>query len=147
MEENLEQMISLEFELESHDFVRAGEASSEIRRRLKKLGFASDVVRRAAIAAYEAEMNVIIHAQWGWLRVEITPRRILIIAQDVGPGIDNINQAMQEGFTTAPDMIRELGFGAGMGLPNIRRFADEFNISSCIGEGTSLEIIIYAGKG
>ncbi len=147
MEENFEQTIFLEFELESHDFVQAGEASSEIRRRLKKLGFASDVVRRAAIAAYEAEMNVIIHARRGWLKVEITPRQILIIAQDEGPGIDNIHQAMQEGFTTAPDMIRELGFGAGMGLPNIRRFADEFNISSCTGEGTSLEIIIYASEG
>lgn len=147
MEENFEQTISLQFELKSHDFVQAGEASSEIRRRLKKLGFASDVVRRAAIAAYEAEMNVIIHARRGRLQVEITPRQILIIAQDEGPGISNIHQAMQEGFTTAPDMIRELGFGAGMGLPNIRRFADEFNISSCAGEGTSLKIVIYAGEG
>lgn len=147
MGDKAEQAIMLEFTLQGQDFIRAGEASSEIKQRLKKLGFKPDMVRRAAIVAYESEMNVIIHARKGTLRVEITPRKILIQALDEGPGIADIEQAMQEGFSTAPDMIRELGFGAGMGLPNIKRFADEFKIQSRVGEGTLLEIIIHADKG
>ncbi len=139
-----EQAIILEFSLQGQDFIRAGEASTEIKQRLKKLGFRPDVVRRVAIVAYEAEMNVIIHARKGSLRIEITPRRILIRTLDEGPGITDIEQAMQEGYSTASDMIRELGFGAGMGLPNIRRFADEFKLQSRVGEGTLLEATIHA---
>jgi len=142
-----EQTISFEFSLQGQDFIRAGEASTEIKQRLKKLGFRPDVVRRAAIVAYEAEMNVIIHARKGILRVDITPRQIVIRAIDEGPGIPDIEQAMQEGFSTAPDIIRELGFGAGMGLPNIKRFADKFHIQSRVGQGTLLEAIIHADKG
>ena len=138
----IEQTISLEFSLESLDFIRAGEASSELKQRLKKLGFKPELVRRAAIAAYEAEMNVIIHAQKGVMRVEITPARLLILVEDEGPGISDIEQAMQEGFSTASDAIRELGFGAGMGLPNIKRCADDLAIQSTPGQGTRLQITI-----
>lgn len=139
----VEQTISLEFSLESLDFVRAGEASSEIKQRLKKLGFKPELVRRAAIAAYEAEMNVIIHAQKGIMQVEITPSRLVILVEDEGPGIADIELAMQEGFSTAPDAIRELGFGAGMGLPNIKRCVDEMDIQSIPGQGTRLQVTIY----
>jgi len=137
-----EQIMSLEFPLESLDFMRAGEASSELKQRLKKLGFKPELVRRAAIAAYEAEMNVIIHAQKGTMKVEITPARLLIVVEDEGPGISDIKQAMQEGFSTASEAIRELGFGAGMGLPNIKRCADDLEIHSTPGGGTRLKITI-----
>jgi anti-sigma regulatory factor (Ser/Thr protein kinase) len=137
-----EQILILEFTLKSLDFMRAGEASSEFKQRLKKLGFKPELVRRAAIAAYEAEMNVIIHARKGVMRFEIAPARLLIVVEDEGPGISDIEQAMQEGFTTASAAIRELGFGAGMGLPNIKRCADAMDIQSIPGQGTRLQIII-----
>jgi len=137
-----EQTIALEFTLESMDFVRAGEASGKVKQYLKKLGFKPEAVRRAAIAAYEAEMNVIIHATRGIMRVEISHDRIVILLEDEGPGISDIEQAMREGFSTAPEAIRELGFGAGMGLPNIKRCADEMDLRSVPGQGTRLKIII-----
>ncbi len=137
-----EQAMSLEFSLESLNFIRAGEASSELKQRLNKLGFRPELVRRAAIAAYEAEMNVIIHAEKGTMKVEITPARLLVLVEDEGPGISNIEQAMQEGFSTASEAIRELGFGAGMGLPNIKRCADDLEIQSTPGRGTRLKITI-----
>jgi len=142
-----EQILSMEFPFESLDFMRAGEASGELKQRLKKLGFKPELVRRAAIAAYEAEMNVIIHAQKGTMKVEITPTRLLIIVEDEGPGISDIEQAMKEGFSTASEAIRELGFGAGMGLSNIKRCADELDIQSTPGHGTKLQIIINNEQG
>lgn len=142
-----EQTISLEFTLESMDFARAGEASSKVKQYLKKLGFKPELVRRAAIAAYEAEMNVIIHALKGTMRVEITSNRIVILVEDEGPGINDIEQAMKEGFSTAPEEIRELGFGAGMGLPNIKRCADEMDLRSVPGLGTRLEFVITNEQG
>lgn len=142
-----ERTLTLEFQLEGLDFLRAGEASSEVKKRLKKLGFAPEVVRRAAIAAYEAEMNVIIHAQRGVMRIEISPLKVVIVVEDEGPGISDIELAMQEGYSTAPDQIREMGFGAGRGLPNIRRCADELDIQSRVGEGTCLKIVIYTDQG
>ena len=141
-----EQSFFLEFPLESIDFMRAGEASSELKQRLKKLGVKPELVRRAAIAAYEAEMNVIIHARKGTMRVEITPARLLILVEDEGPGIIDIEQAMQEGFSTASQAIRELGFGAGMGLSNIKRCADDLVIQSTPGQGTRLQITINIEK-
>jgi anti-sigma regulatory factor (Ser/Thr protein kinase) len=142
-----EQTISLEFTLESLDFVRAGEASGKVKQYLKKLGFKPELVRRAAIAAYEAEMNVIIHAVRGTMRVEISPNCIVILVEDEGPGISDIEQAMKEGFSTAPEAIRELGFGAGMGLPNIKRCADEMDLRSVPGQGTRLEFVITNEQG
>lgn len=142
-----EDVIKLEFELRGLDFIKAGEASSELKQRLKKLGFNPGVVRRAAIAAYEAEMNVIIHAYKGVMEAEIFSNRIVIRLVDQGPGISDLDLAMQEGYSTASDEIREMGFGAGMGLPNIRRCADEFKMESELKKGTYLEVVIYADKG
>jgi anti-sigma regulatory factor (Ser/Thr protein kinase) len=128
------------FSIEAGDFTSAGEASSQIKNVLKQLGVDPNVVRRVTIAAYEAEMNLVIHSVGGELRLKVTSDSIVITAQDRGPGIPDIDLAMQEGYSTAPEIARELGFGAGMGLPNIKRCADSLNIQSKVGEGTLLEI-------
>lgn len=132
----------LEFSLYGGNFDKAGEASSRIKRLLQQIGIRPDIVRRIAICTYEAEMNVIIHAERGLLRAYIYPEYTEIRILDEGPGIPNIELAMQEGYSTAPDHIREMGFGAGMGLPNIKRCADTFAIDSVVGEGTDLTIRI-----
>ncbi len=126
--------------IESGDFIAAGEAASSIKRFLKQLGIDGSIVRRVAIAAYEAEMNLVIHSLGGILEIIVSPKQIKIIAEDKGPGIEDIEKAMQEGFSTASEQTRELGFGAGMGLPNIERCSDRFDIQSEIGGGTRLEI-------
>ena len=124
------------------DFLRAGEAASRIKRVLQALNLPPQLVRRASICAYEAEMNIIIHARQGQLGLKVTPAAVTLAAEDEGPGIVDIELAMQEGYSTAPDEIRELGFGAGMGLPNMRKCADELTISSTVGVGTRVEIVI-----
>lgn len=124
------------------DFLRAGEAASRIKRVLQALNLPPQLVRRASICAYEAEMNIIIHARQGRICLRVTPCLVTIVAEDEGPGIANIELAMQEGYSTAPDEIRELGFGAGMGLPNMKKCADELTISSTVGVGTQVEIVI-----
>lgn len=129
------------FHLMGGEFTNAGSASSELKSTLIKVGVEQSIVRRVAIAAFEAEMNVIIHAVAGTLRYEITAEAVTIIVTDMGPGIENINQAMQPGYSTAPDWVREMGWGAGMGLPNISKHSDLFKIDSVVGEGTTLEII------
>ncbi|MBF0557942.1 MAG: ATP-binding protein [Nitrospirae bacterium] len=129
------------FHLMGGEFTNAGSASSELKSTLIKVGVEKSIVRRVAIAAFEAEMNVIIHAVAGTLRYEITTEAVTITVTDMGPGIENINQAMQPGYSTAPDWVREMGWGAGMGLPNISKHSDLFKIDSVVGEGTTLEII------
>lgn len=136
------QAINLEFVLEGANFDRAGEASSKIKRVLQQLGVRSDVIRRIAISSYEAEMNVIIHAWSGRIDASIFPEYTKLVVEDKGPGIPDINQAMQEGYSTAPDHIREMGFGAGMGLPNMAKCTDEFEIQSQVGIGTTITMII-----
>ncbi|NOY65193.1 MAG: anti-sigma regulatory factor [Nitrospirae bacterium] len=131
------------FHIVGGDFSRAGEASTEIKSILQSLGFNKEIVRRAAIATFEAEMNIIIYTTAGILRYEITPERIKIIAQDMGPGIEDVELAMQEGYSTAPDWVREMGWGSGMGLPNMKKNSDDFKIDSVVGEGTTVEMIIY----
>ncbi|HID90168.1 MAG TPA: serine/threonine protein kinase, partial [Anaerolineales bacterium] len=101
------------------------------------------IVRRVAIASYEAEMNIVIYADEGEITAEVRPEQIRIVAADKGPGIPDIEKAMEPGFSTAPEWVRELGFGAGMGLPNIENCADEMNLESTVGVGTRLEILIY----
>ncbi len=123
-------------------FASAGAASSELKTVLTNLGVPQGIVRRASIAAFEAEMNVIIHAVAGTLHYEVTPAKIHIDITDMGPGIEDIDLAMREGYSTAPDWVREMGWGAGMGLPNIKKNADIFKIDSVVGEGTTLEIDI-----
>ncbi len=136
-----EPVLSVVFELIGGDFSLAGDASSRVKRILQQAGIPAPVVRRAAIAAYEAEMNVIIHADGGTMRLEIHPDETRLTVADQGPGIADVGQAMQEGYSTAPDYVREMGFGAGMGLPNMRKCADRFDIVSAVGEGTRIEMV------
>jgi len=131
------------FFLTGKDFTNAGSASSNLKGILEKMGIPPEIIRRASIAAFEAEMNTIIYAVAGMMHYSITPEVIKVILQDMGPGIPDINQAMQEGYSTAPDYIREMGFGSGMGLPNIKKNADKLTITSAVGEGTTLEFLIY----
>ncbi|HHN64933.1 MAG TPA: anti-sigma regulatory factor [Nitrospirae bacterium] len=142
----IKETIEGSFHIIGGDFSRAGEASTEIKTLLQSLGISKEIVRRAAIATFEAEMNIIIYTPAGILRYEITPERIRIIAEDMGPGIEDIELAMQEGYSTAPEWVRELGWGSGMGLPNMKKNSDEFRIDSVVGEGTTVEMIIYLDK-
>ena len=132
------------YEVCGDDFSRAGEASGAIKRTLKDLGFRPDVIRRVAIATYEAEINMVIHANGGTITSMISPERVSIEFADRGPGIPDISLAMQEGWSTASEDVRNLGFGAGMGLPNIKKNADEFDIKSQEGVGTTLRFSIKA---
>lgn len=134
--------LHLHYEVSGEDFTRAGEASGAVKKRLKSLGFNSDAIRRVAIAMYEAEINMVIHADGGYCDVDIYPDRIEILLADHGPGIADVDKAMQEGFSTAPDNVRNLGFGAGMGLPNIKKYTDEMRIETTIGVGTNLYLTV-----
>ena len=131
-----------EYLLSGEDFSVAGEASSNFKALLKKLGIPADTIRRVSIAMYEAEINTIVHGGGGKCLAEIESNRIKITFSDHGPGIPDINLAMREGFSTASDRVRELGFGAGMGLPNIKKYTDDMIINSKPGEGTTVTIII-----
>jgi CBS domain-containing protein len=125
------------------DFDRAGEASSGLKRTLTRLGIHPQVIRRVAVASYEAEINMVIYTDGGEIVAEVRPDRIKIEALDKGPGIPDVELAMQPGFSTASEWVREMGFGAGMGLPNIKACTDEMKLDSTVGIGTHLEIIIY----
>ena len=127
-------------------FARAGDASSRLKKMLKELGFPQDVVRRAAVASYEAEINMVIHANGGTITASITPEEIELVFADRGPGIPNIERAMQAGWSTASHTARAMGFGAGMGLPNIKKFSDDFLLETEIGIGTVLTVRIRTGK-
>ena len=132
----------LRYKVQSKDFGHGGEASSKIKRALERLGGQPQIIRRVAIATYEAEMNIVIHADnGGEVIAEIQPEQIRILAIDYGPGIPDVEMAMKPGYSTAPEWIRELGFGAGMGLFNINRCADNMNLKSETGQGTRLEVL------
>ena len=131
------------FHLMGGDFTNAGTASSALKTKLISFGVAQSIVRRAAIAAFEAEMNVIIHAVAGTLHYLITTETLTITVTDMGPGIEDVKLAMQEGYSTAPDWVREMGWGAGMGLPNISKHSDLFKLDTVVGEGTTLEIFFH----
>ena len=128
------------------NFVNAGEVSTNIKAILKKIGLSKDVIRKAALVAYESEINIVSYARKGMIRLRVVPECIMIEALDEGQGIPDIEQAMQPGFSTASQKIREMGFGAGMGLCNIRSFSDVFHISSEVGKGTHLRMIIKANN-
>ena len=134
--------INLTYDVPGDDFTRAGEASSAVKKTLKKLGVHPDVVRRVAIAMYEGEINMVIHANGGEITVDITMDEIIIVLKDVGPGIKDIDKAMEAGYSTASDHIRSLGFGAGMGLPNMKKCSDEMKIDTKIGVGTTVTLVI-----
>lgn len=130
--------LHLDFSVEGNNFISAGSASEEVKSTLKKLGISPATIRRVAISMYEGEINMVIHAGGGMASVDIFDDHIEIKLKDEGPGIENIELAMQEGFSTAPDDIRAMGFGAGMGLPNMRKYTDAFDIKSQVGKGTEL---------
>lgn len=130
----------MKYEVRSDDFSVAGEASGKIKRTLKDLGLDASVVRNVAIAVYEGEINMVIHANGGYIEVEINPDKIKIVLKDSGPGIPDVEKAMQAGFSTAPENIRALGFGAGMGLPNIKKYSDEMKIDTELGVGTTITL-------
>ena len=128
------------YEVQASDFSNAGRVSTSIKDTLKDLGLAAPLVRRVAIAAYEAEMNIVMYAQRGSMRLSVTPASIVLDVRDEGPGIPDIALAMQEGYSTATPQMHEMGFGAGMGLPNIKRNSDELTITSEVGCGTHLSV-------
>ena len=130
------------YDVDGTELVAIGEASTKIKAVLKELGIPSTLVRRASIIAYEAEMNLVIHGGGGSMKLEVSSDSIKIWAIDSGPGIPDIERAMTEGFSTASEKIREMGFGAGMGLPNIKRNADDLNLKSEVGKGTTLMALV-----
>lgn len=138
--------IYLTYEIVGKDFDRAGQASTQMKRNLKRLGIRPDIAHRLAIASYEAEMNAVIYADHGVMEYRITPQEISLRLRDRGPGIEDIEQAMKPGYSTAADWVRELGFGAGMGLQNIKKCADRMELKSIPGVGTTLKIRIFTGK-
>ena len=134
----MSEVLNFHFNVDGNDFTSAGQASIQIKKNLRRLGLDPETIRRVSIAMYEGEINMVIHAHGGEADVNVYEDRIEIILKDNGPGIENIEQAMQEGFSTAHDQIRSLGFGAGMGLPNMKRYTDDMKIESTVGVGTTV---------
>ena len=139
-------MLHLTYQVPGDDFTRAGEASGDVKHKLKKLGYEPDAVRRVSIAMYEGEINMVIHAGGGEAVVDIDPDSVDILLQDKGPGIAAVDQAMQAGWSTAPDNLRALGFGAGMGLPKMQKTTDEMESGAVVGEGSPVRMTVCPGK-
>ena len=135
-------LIELHYDVPGDDFTRAGEASGNVKVQLKKLGFDPSVIRNVVVALYEGEINMVIHAGGGQIDVSIDPDQIRMVLTDHGPGIPDVALAMQEGYSTAPDNVRALGFGAGMGLPNIKKYTDEMRIETEVGVGTTMYLSV-----
>ena len=135
--------IRFHFDVDGENFTSAGEASVAVKKNLRPLGFSPDVIRKVSIAMYEGEINMVIHADGGTADVEVTDDEIVIVLADHGPGIPNVEMAMQEGFSTARENIRALGFGAGMGLPNMKKYTDEMKIDTEVGVGTTITMKVY----
>ena len=138
----MSECITFTYEIDGDDFTAAGGASVQMKKSLRQLGFNPDVIRRAAVAMYEGEINMVIHAQGGRAEVSVYEEKIVIRLIDQGPGIPDIALAMQEGYSTAPENIRALGFGAGMGLPNMKKYTDDMEIESTVGVGTTVTMTI-----
>ena len=134
--------VNFHFDIDGDNFTSAGEASVRIKKHLRDMGFTPDVIRRVSVSMYEGEINMVIHANGGYADVDVYSDRIEITLADNGPGIANIELAMQEGYSTAPDNIRSLGFGAGMGLPNMARYTDDMRIESEVGKGTTVYMTV-----
>lgn len=132
--------LSLRYDVDGGDFVSCGKASEDVKRTLKSIGIPSDIIRKVAIAMYEGEINMVIHANGGVANVDIYEDKIFVELIDTGKGIADIAQAMKEGYSTATEEIRELGFGAGMGLPNMKKYSDDMSIESCVGKGTTVRL-------
>lgn len=134
--------IKFHFDVDGDNFSSAGEASVQVKRMLRQIGIPADVIRRVSVAMYEGEINMVIHADGGDADVVVEPGKIIIILADHGPGIADIELAMTEGYSTAPENVRSLGFGAGMGLPNMKRYTDDMKIESVVGEGTTVTMTV-----
>ena len=133
------------YQVPGDDFTRAGEASGAIKSALKKLGLPPQVVRRVAMAMFGGVMNMVIPGGGGVIAVGIADKKVLMVLPARGPGIPDIAKAMEEGWSTAPDNVRSLGFGAGMGLPNMKKYTDEMKVESAVGEGTTVTMAVYTG--
>ena len=138
----MSQILRFSFEVEGGDLSQAGEASSQMKRTLKKLGFPPEVIRKVSICMYEGEINMVIHADGGTANVEVGLDTITITLADRGPGIPDINLAMEPGWSTAREFARDLGFGAGMGLPNMKKHSDQMEVQSTVGVGTTVKMVI-----
>ena len=136
-----------EYEIEGGNFSKAGYASSEVKKKLRQLNVEMQIVKRVVVALYEGEVNIVAHAYNGRISINIDEERIMLILEDEGPGIPDIDRAMEEGFSTASAAVREMGFGAGMGLPNIKKNVDHLEISSEVGKGTTVKMITYLKRG
>ena len=132
--------LNFHFDVDGNDFTSAGEASVKVKKLMRQLGFSPELTRRVAIAMYEGEINMVIHANGGTADMYVGEDMVRIVLADSGPGIADVEAAMQEGYSTAPDNIRALGFGAGMGLPNMKNYSDEMLIDSVVGKGTTIEL-------
>ena len=138
----MDDALKLHFDVDGEDFTSAGEASAQVKKKLRQMGYAPELVRRVSIAMYEGEINMVIHAGGGVADVSIWEDRIEILLEDKGPGIADIDLAMRAGYSSAPETIRSLGFGAGMGLPNMKRYTDKMDIESQVGTGTKITMVV-----
>lgn len=134
----MDELLIFHYTIPGDDFTRAGEASSDVKNKLKAMGLDSNTIRKTAIAMYEGEINMVIHANGGEIDVEISSDKLRMILRDTGPGIADISKAMEVGYSTAPEDVRALGFGAGMGLPNMKKYSDYMDIDSVVGTGTTV---------
>lgn len=138
--------IKLLFNVDGENFVSAGEASEQVKKTLKQLGLSPEIVRKVAIAMYEGEINMVIHADGGTAEVDIYEDKIDIFLTDTGKGIEDIELAMKEGYSTAPDDVRSLGFGAGMGLPNMKKYTDYMKVESEVNKGTKISMTVFINQ-
>lgn len=139
----MSESLTFHFDVDGEDFTSAGQASVQVKKNLRRLGIPPEIIRQVSIAMYEGEINMVIHAGGGKADVIVSEDKIEIILEDHGPGIADVELAMQEGYSTAPDSVRSLGFGAGMGLPNMKRYMDEMTIDSVVGEGTTIKMTVF----
>ena len=138
----MEEQLTFNYTIPGDDFTRAGEASSSVKNKLKQMGLDSNTIRKVSIAMYEGEINMVIHANGGTIAVEISMDKIRMILADTGPGIADIDKAMENGYSTAPEEVRALGFGAGMGLPNMKKYSDEMEVQTELGVGTTVTMVV-----
>lgn len=138
----MSETLKFHYDVDGTDFTSAGQASASVKKNLRQLGLSPDVIRQVSIAMYEGEINMVIHAGGGEADVSVFEDKIVIILTDHGPGIKDVSLAMQEGYSTATDVVRSLGFGAGMGLPNMKRYTDDMKIDTVVGEGTTITMTV-----
>lgn len=139
----MDDFVRLNYDIDGENFTSAGEASTMVKRSLRQMGFTPEIIRKVSVSMYEGEINMVIHAKGGKATVDIYEDKIVIVLADEGPGIPDIDLAMQAGYSTAPENIRSLGFGAGMGLPNMQKYTDEMHIDTVIGKGTTVKMTVY----